>query len=211
MNRAQPTPARPDWLVRLPDPRDEEVLSAAFDVFAEKGFHGATMLEIATRARASKKTLYTRFADKADLFRALLAWGCRQNLPDTLPAPETDAERALHAHALAVLTAMLRPESLALTRIVAAEAKRFPEIAAMFDEATRRASIEIVEELGRRLYRSGRIQRPHPGTFADDFIGLVRGDLYFRVLLGAIAPPAPAGLRRHTRRAVRRLLAAYGA
>ena len=42
---------RPDWLAPLSDPRNETILSAAFDVFAEKGIHGATMLEIATRAK----------------------------------------------------------------------------------------------------------------------------------------------------------------
>src|SRR6202008_4019570 len=49
--------ARPSWRAPLDDPRDEEILSAAFDVFCEKGFHGATMLDVATQARASKETL----------------------------------------------------------------------------------------------------------------------------------------------------------
>ena len=34
--------------------REEEILQAAFDVFTEKGFHGATMLDVASRAYASK-------------------------------------------------------------------------------------------------------------------------------------------------------------
>jgi AcrR family transcriptional regulator len=35
--------------------RDEEILRAAFDVFTEKGFHGATMLDVASRRRCSKR------------------------------------------------------------------------------------------------------------------------------------------------------------
>jgi AcrR family transcriptional regulator len=74
---AEPCPAieTPEWLPALTDPRDEEILGAAFCTFTELGFHGATMLEIAKRARASKTTLYERFRDKEGLFQALLEWG----------------------------------------------------------------------------------------------------------------------------------------
>lgn len=134
MKRAKVTPAketdgRPDWLARLPDPWDEKVLSAAFDVFAAKGFDGATMAEIAAGAEVSKRTLYERYADKADLFRALLAWGARGNLPEGLPAGKFDAEEALVRHAEAVLSALMRPKSIDLMRIVAGVSRRFPRSA----------------------------------------------------------------------------------
>lgn len=203
LKRARVTRKRPDWLVPLDDPRDEAILSAAFDLFAEKGFHGTTMLEIACRARASKKTLYARFQDKADLFRALLAWGCRRNLPGALPAPEANARQALRQHALAVLRAMMRPESIALLRIVAAEAQRFPETGQLFDRMTREVSARIVEELARRL------KVKDPEGFSADFIALLRGDDYFRVLIGALPVPSDAALQAQARRAIDRLFKAW--
>lgn len=203
MKRARISKTRPGWLAPLSDPRDEEILSAAFDLFAEKGFHGTTMLDIATRARASKKTLYARFKDKADLFRALLAWGCRQNLPEEAPPAGIEPSLALERHALAVLRAMMRPEGIALLRIVASEAERFPEIGALFDAMTRSASAAIVEDLARRLKVRDTV------SFADDFIALVRGDAYFRVLIGAVEIPGEAALAAQARRAVSRLLKAY--
>lgn len=202
ISRTRPA-TRPGWLAPLDDPRDEEILGAAFEAFAQKGFHGATMLDIAGRARASKKTLYARFEDKAALFRALLAWGCRRNLPDSLPPPEADPRAALRRHAAAVLRAMYRPQSLSLVRIVASEAARFPEIGAQFDAMTRTASTAIVEEIARRL---GVREKE---AFAEDFIALVRGDLYFRVLIGAMKAPDDAALTAQARRAVERLLKAY--
>lgn len=178
-------------------------MGAAFDIFAGKGFHGATMLEIANRARASKKTLYARFADKADLFRALVAWGCRRNLPDALPAKDAEPRAALERHALTVLRAIYRPEAMALQRIVVSEARHFPEIGALFDAMTRAGSVAIVEEIARRL---GIRERKN---FAEDFIALARGDLYFRVLAGALPPPGDAALAAQARRSVGRLLEAY--
>lgn len=211
MKRAQISRKRPQWLAPLSDPRDEAILSAAFDLFAAKGFHGTTMLDIAGRARASKKTLYARFRDKADLFRALLAWGCRQNLPDAVPPDDGDPCAALETHARAVLRAMFRPESIALFRIVAGEAQLFPEIGALFDAMTRTASAAIVETLAHRLEKTGRYVIGDAAGFAGDFIALVRGDLYFRVLIGAVAIPDDAALIAQARRAVDRLLAAYSA
>jgi AcrR family transcriptional regulator len=214
MKRAKVTPAsetngRPDWLARLPDPWDERVLAAAFEVFAAKGFDGATMAEIAAAAEVSKRTLYERYADKADLFRALLAWGARENLPAGLPGGKFDAEEALARHAEAVLSAMMRPESIDLMRIVAGATPRFPEIGKMFDETTRAASLKIVRALAWKLAKEKRIATPDYDDFASDFIGLLRGDLYFRTLVGAAKPLPQAKVAAEAKRVVAMLLKAY--
>src|SRR5262245_50501627 len=71
--------------------REEDILRAAFDVFTEKGFHGATMLDVASRARASKATLYACYPSKEALFEALMAWSTRQGSEalDSIAADET--------------------------------------------------------------------------------------------------------------------------
>lgn len=48
------------------------VLDAATKVFAEKGFHGATVEEITERAGFSRGAFYSNFSDKDDLFLALI-------------------------------------------------------------------------------------------------------------------------------------------
>jgi AcrR family transcriptional regulator len=50
----------------------EELLSAAADVFAERGFHDASIDEVAERAGYSKGAVYWHFASKDDLFLALV-------------------------------------------------------------------------------------------------------------------------------------------
>jgi len=48
------------------------VLSAARRVFIERGYHGATLEQIAEEAGFSKGVVYSQFESKADLFLALL-------------------------------------------------------------------------------------------------------------------------------------------
>lgn len=50
----------------------EQLLAAASRVFARRGYHGASMNEIAAEAGFSKGALYWNFASKEDLFYALL-------------------------------------------------------------------------------------------------------------------------------------------
>ena len=50
-----------------------EILEAALDVFAERGFHNASMEEIAERALLTRVSLYNHFGDKLALLQALLA------------------------------------------------------------------------------------------------------------------------------------------
>lgn len=61
-----------------------DVLAAAIDVFAERGYAGMSFEEIAARAGVNKTTVYRRFPTKADLFReAIIAIRSADAPPDT--------------------------------------------------------------------------------------------------------------------------------
>ena len=49
-----------------------QMLAAALDLFAEKGFHNVSMHEIAKKAEFAIGTLYKFFKNKEDLYKALL-------------------------------------------------------------------------------------------------------------------------------------------
>jgi AcrR family transcriptional regulator len=51
----------------------EQLLDAAAEVFARRGFHAATLDEIADAAGFSKGAVYSNFASKDDLFLALIS------------------------------------------------------------------------------------------------------------------------------------------
>ena len=62
----------------------ERVLAAALEVFEEKGYHAATVDEMAERAGYSKGVVYSQFGSKSDLFLALLARRVEQRARENL-------------------------------------------------------------------------------------------------------------------------------
>jgi AcrR family transcriptional regulator len=203
---------RPHWLTPLSDPRNEEILSAAFDVFQEKGLHGATMLEIATAAKVSKETLYARFDNKEGLFYALLAWGSHKASVDLeVLTEEIDADpvAALENYASACLVKMMQAESIEVHRIVVSEARRMPEVARVFDEFTCQAATNLLDRVVDALHAKKVAHVADREAFADAFIGLLRGNLHHGVMLGILPQPADEEVDAYARRAMRLLLKAF--
>jgi AcrR family transcriptional regulator len=92
------------------DARREIIEAAATEVFAERGYHGASIDEIARRSGVSAPVVYDHFASKQDLHRRLLErhtddlldlW--REHLPGDAPAAER-IPRAIAAWAAYVET-----------------------------------------------------------------------------------------------------------
>lgn len=73
--------------------RTEEILAAAFKVFSIKGYHNATVDDIAQEAGISKGTCYQYFAGKEDIFIATI----RKSLEALLAEAEASAVEARDA------------------------------------------------------------------------------------------------------------------
>lgn len=77
----------------------ERVLAGARRVFLRRGYHGASIDEVAEEAGFSKGVIYSQFGSKADLFFALLEQRIEEraaeNLEATTGKPPGDALRAL--------------------------------------------------------------------------------------------------------------------
>jgi AcrR family transcriptional regulator len=76
----------------------EYLLEAAAQVFAERGFSGATLDEVAARAGFTKGAVYSNFKSKDDLFLALIEDGYRremQALYETIEGSEVPPQQRL--------------------------------------------------------------------------------------------------------------------
>jgi AcrR family transcriptional regulator len=84
---------------RLPrDQRRIQLLDAASEVFASKGYHAAAMDDIADAAGVSKPVLYQHFSSKLDLYLALLDQSCYrlvEVLEEALASTEDNADRVI--------------------------------------------------------------------------------------------------------------------
>jgi AcrR family transcriptional regulator len=70
----------------------QEILSAARELFADKGFHNISMQEIAAAAEFATGTLYNFFQSKEDLFFELLLATVEEHLATVLPVLEAPGD-----------------------------------------------------------------------------------------------------------------------
>lgn len=156
----------------------ETILDVASDLFLTQGY-GVTSIEaIARRAGISKRTFYSRFKDKAELFGAVVHRIVERLRPagDATLFDGASLEEILVRLARLILDAALSPQALALHRVILAEATRFPDLAAVVTE--RGGSREAVTRIAALLERDARAGHgvPENAPFAAaQFLQMVIG------------------------------------
>lgn len=108
------------------------LLDTARSVFLQRGYAAATLNEIAAIAGASKRTIYSRYASKAELFEAAISDFIAQRfMPLEVGATEGRSARERLVHFGRILSGItFDPETVAVHRAVAAEQARFPDLIA---------------------------------------------------------------------------------
>jgi AcrR family transcriptional regulator len=84
------------------------LLDAAYEVFLERGFAGASMEAIAERAGVTKPVIYDSFAGKDELFSALVEREEQRILAEIAAAIPVSADDDLEASVAGGITAFLR-------------------------------------------------------------------------------------------------------
>jgi AcrR family transcriptional regulator len=194
----------------VPTPR-ERILNAAFSAFMERGYAGTSTLEIATRAKVSKRELYQVCADKSGLLRdAITERARRMRRPLELPAAKDRAALAATLAALgtAVLRGVCDPAVLAVYRLAIAESVQAPEVAHTLDSVRAAARASLARTLA-QAQADGLIGAGDPATMAVEFFALLWGDLLLQLLLRIAQPPKPPILERKAREATERFLKLY--
>jgi AcrR family transcriptional regulator len=190
----------------------DRVLSAAFSSFVEKGYGGTSMLDVATRARVSKREVYTLCADKSALLRETITERAKQMripLEVKAAADPQQLEKTLTAFGEAILRGISDKPVLAVFRLAIAEAGDSPEVAQALDRA-RHANRAALGQTLMAAQHSGFIRSGDPAALAADFLGLLWGDLLMPLLLRLVDAPSPQDIRRIARRAAKGFLDLYG-
>lgn len=128
--------------------RPAELIDAAIEVFAEKGFAAARIEEVAHLAGVSKGTAYLYFPNKEALFKAAV----HEVVVTRIALGERDVEEwqgssvELLRHTLEEWAQVIRSRRGGLLKLIVAEARNFPELAAWYHQE--------VAERGQRLLRA---------------------------------------------------------
>ncbi len=194
-------------------PIRQRILEAAFAAFMERGFAETSTLEIATRARASKRELYAQFGSKQEMLAACIAARAKRlrmpaDWPD-LRDRETLA-RVITAFGTNLLREISDPTVIAVFRLAIAEAVRAPEVASALNDVGIAASRDALRELMTRA-RAARLVSGEPAEMAEHFVGLLWGSQMVNLLLRVVDRPAPREIARRAEAATAAFLRAYPA
>jgi AcrR family transcriptional regulator len=164
--------APPRWR-RRKQARPAEIVAAALEVFAERGFAAARLEDIAGRAGVSKAALYLYFPTKQDLFRAVVAEAVAPNVAgvaaaaDAYDGPFEDLARMLLPRLAAVASG--GPMG-GVVKMVIGESRNFPELAKVWhDDLVGKALAAVSGAIGRAQAR-GEVKAGDPRAYA---LGLV--------------------------------------
>ena len=132
---------------RRKEARPQELVDAALELFAQKGFAATRSDEVAARAGVSKGTLYLYFPSKEDLLIAVI----REHLSTAIEAARAQAERFAGSPAellRRVLSdwwiSVLDSPSSAVFKIVITEVRNFPSIAEFYEREVVRPGQELI-------------------------------------------------------------------
>ena len=124
---------------------DARILDAARQVFLEHGLAGASIDEIAARARAGKPSIYARFPGKEALFGAVVLNNCAAAIElfeNTVPSGATIDERL--ADVGTTILDWVLTHHIDLMRVAISEARRFPDLASNVHQVARQRGEEAI-------------------------------------------------------------------
>lgn len=190
----------------------QRILGAAFASFMQHGYAGTSTLEIATRAKVSKRDLYSLFGSKqAMLGECIRERADRMRMPLHLPPPGDAAglSTTLLRFGTTVLREMSRPEVLGVYRLAITEAERSPDIADVLENYGRAQTLAKLGELMRASQAAGLLGPGEPEAMAATFLAVLWGGLHVRLLLRVAPAPDEAQAEAQARRATEALVRLY--
>jgi TetR/AcrR family transcriptional repressor of mexJK operon len=175
---------------RYPEKR-AAIARAALHLFVRDGYERTSVDNIAKEAGVSKRTVYSHYADKEQLFLSVT----EQTLQSVLEVINDIAERELSGpgeiierlggfiRATAHFTMRL-PERAALIRVVLTEAPRFPELLGLWQG--RRRLTPFLEQALAELGPDSPLDVPDPREAASHLAALTFGQINNRTLFGLV-------------------------
>ncbi len=152
----------------------QAILDAALDLFAENGFFGTSLREIAARVGVRESALYNYFDSKEALFLALLDTAQDRNaekLNEFLAEPATDVESFLERLTTRILDHFCEPWQQRLFLVSMSDGMRLAKLGRVdpLERMTGRAA--PFQQLMASLIARGWLQPADPRVLSMEFMG----------------------------------------
>ena len=166
--------------------RRQQIMRAAKELFARRGFVGTTTRRIAERAHMNEAILFRHFPHKEDLYWAIVEDQCqnkhgREEHPVLLEG--TNDDRKVFG---AIAEDILRrnTEDFTLSRLLLFTALENHELSDRFFRTYVAEYFELLARHIRKRIRAGYFRRVHPLLAARGFLGMVAYHLLIQELFG---------------------------
>src|SRR5437867_5780976 len=134
------------------------IVDAAFAAFTKNGYARTSTLEIATRARVSKRELYALVGNKQEMLIACISERAKRfDVPADLPVlrDRETLEQVLVSFGTKLVREVSDPTVIAVFRLAIAEAVQAPEMARALDSIGREESRAALRKIMARAQASG--------------------------------------------------------
>lgn len=188
---------------RRPADRPAEILSAALEVFAERGFQAARLEEVAKRAGVSKGALYLYFETKADLFRAVVTDAISPNIEHVkgLASAPVPFEQAVRMGVGMLARKVVTDRRITgVVKLVIAESRNHPELATIWFETVVQPGVQLLSGLIAAAQARGEVRAGDPRLFAFGLMGPMVLSMVWRETfepVGATPLDVPALAEQH--------------
>jgi AcrR family transcriptional regulator len=185
--------------------RTDALFSAATQVFLREGYGLASIDKVASEAGVSTRTIYERFRNKADLLTAVITRLVDRDMATVFATPDLDRldpKEALTVIAQTITGRARDPDSVALFRIVATEAQRFPDLAEKMRAGTKRRMEGAIASYLRGQVRRGTLVLAEPDRAAALFLQMICAELHECLLFRTADDVAKLDLTSHLKHVI---------
>lgn len=157
-------PSRARQRRREKDARPQQIVAAAFEEFAEKGFAGTRLEDVAARAKVSKGLPYLYFKTKVELFKAVIRSVISSHfevIRERMETTELSVEEFLKGPFLRFLQELPGSRRAFIARLLIAEGYKHPELTQFYYENVISRGLETMRRLIDRGIESGEF-KPTP-------------------------------------------------
>jgi len=132
---AKKSPARKPRKRERKDDRPQEIVDAAFEEFAAKGYADTRLEDVAARAKVSKGLPYLYFKTKEELFKAVIRSVISpvfDEMRRRMLTTDLSSEEFLRGPFLSFIQELVKSRRMLIARLLIAEGHKHPELTAFY-------------------------------------------------------------------------------
>ena len=167
------------------DTRPQEIVAAAFEEFAVKGYAGTRLEDVASRARVSKGLPYLYFKTKEALFKAVIKSVITAHfdvIRERMETTELSSEAFLKGPFLSFLQELVCSKRAFIARLLIAEGHKHPELTKFYYDQVVSRGIATMTRLIDRGVERGEFRKTRLREFPQLFVAPALTAILWRAL-----------------------------